>query len=292
MLNKPKPARKRYTTKISDPSRWQSISPRVGDVVVSSPPKSGSTWAQGILALLISGDLDVDADVSNKAPWIDITFDGQDQILEHWQALKGQRRLKTHTPLDGIPIWSELRYIAVYRHPIDVHFSFRKHVYHMKQKVLSDIFPDDISAGFKIFLEGDHHDGASLASIVEHYRSALDFVPRQNLLCLHYADMCNDLAGAFDKIAGHIGVSHSVETMAKLVEAATFKNMKTNANRFAIGAGQGFWRDDADFFDSGTSNKWLGVLPDADIAAYDARMSEMVSDADRSWLEWAIVPPR
>jgi aryl sulfotransferase len=286
MLSKPEPARKRYDGKISDPSRWYSISPRAGDIVVSSPPKSGNTWTQAILALLISGDPDVDADVSNKAPWVDITFDGQDRILQNWQVLPGQRRLKTHTPLDGIPFWPGLEYILIFRHPIDVYFSFRKHVHHMKEKVLSDIFPDDISAGFRIFLEGDHHDGASLNSIIDHYRSALAFGSRQNLLCLHYADMGRDPAKTFDRIAGHIGVTHPPDVMAKLVEAASFGNMKSNANRFAVAAGEGFWRDDADFFDSGTSNKWLGVLTDADIAAYDARMSGLLGVEERAWLEW------
>lgn len=291
MLNGFEPARKRYSGKISDPSRWQSITPCEGDVVLSSPPKSGSTWTQGILALLISGDPDVDADISNKAPWIDITFDGQDEILRNWQAQTKQRQLKTHTPLDGIPIWSELRYISVYRHPIDVHFSFRKHVYHMKETVLSDIYPDDISTGFRIFLEGKHHDGASLTSIVDHYRSALMFEQRQNFLRLHFADMKRDLAGAFIKIADHIGITHSSEHMAKLVDAASFKNMKSNANRFAVAAGQGFWGNDADFFDSGTSNKWLGLLTDADITAYDVRISELLSNKERAWLEWGAKRP-
>jgi len=74
--------------------------------------------------------------------------------------------------------------------------------------------------------------------------------------------------------------------MARLLKAATFKNMKANADRFAVAAGQGFWNDDANFFDSATSNKWLGQLTDEDLAAYDARMSAILPRKERHWLEW------
>ena len=73
--------------------------------------------------------------------------------------------------------------------------------------------------------------------------------------------------------------------MARLVEAARFANMKANATRFAFSAREGFWRDDADFFDSGTSGKWQGVLSDADLAACAARMADLLDPADGHWLE-------
>jgi aryl sulfotransferase len=44
--------------------------PRQGDIVVCAAPKSGTTWCQGILALLISGNPEVDADILNNAPWL------------------------------------------------------------------------------------------------------------------------------------------------------------------------------------------------------------------------------
>lgn len=50
-------------------------------------------------------------------------------------------------------------------------------------------------------------------------------------------------------------------------------------------AREGFWRNDADFFDSGTSRKWVGLLSDADLAAYDARMTNLLGEDERQWLE-------
>jgi len=285
MLRSPEPPKRHYDGKIADPARWNALEPRVGDIVVSTPTKSGTTWAQGILALLISGDPDVDAAISRDAPWIDINIPKQEEIIASLNAQTGRRQLKTHTPFDGIPLWPDLRYIAVYRHPIDVHLSFRRHVENMSQDVLEDIYPSDIHEGFRIFLEGNHRDGASLISIVDHYRSALTLAGRENFLCLHYADMTHNLASAFSQISEHVGISHPPSVMAKLINAVKFRSMKRSAERFAMSAREDFWRNDADFFDSGTSRKWIGLLSDDDIAAYDARMIELLNEDERQWLE-------
>jgi aryl sulfotransferase len=285
MIGTPETPSRRYGGKIADPDRWYDFNPRVGDIVVSTPPKSGTTWTQGILSLLISGNPAVDAAISRDAPWIDIATPGQDKIIASLNAQTGRRQAKTHTPFDGIPIWPDLRYIAVYRHPIDVHLSFRRHVENMTKVVLQDIYPPDIHEGFRIFLEGSHRDGASLSSIIDHYRSARALADRENILCLHYADLTSDLDAAFVRISDHIGISHPAPVMEALVDAARFSNMKRNAERFAVSAREGFWRNDSDFFDSGTSSKWVGVLSDADLAAYDARMADLLSVDERQWLE-------
>ena len=81
MLPAPVPPGRRYNGKIANPDRWNDFKPRAGDVIVSTPPKSGTTWMQGIRALLISGTPDVDAAVSRNAPWIDIDTPEQDEII-------------------------------------------------------------------------------------------------------------------------------------------------------------------------------------------------------------------
>lgn len=99
--------------------------PRFGDAVVATPPKPGTTWMQAILALLFSGYPLFAANPSINAPWFDTKFDDMNQIVGHLEAKFGRRHVKTHTSLDGMPIWDELRYITVYRHPVGAHFSAR-----------------------------------------------------------------------------------------------------------------------------------------------------------------------
>lgn len=248
---------------------------------------------QGILALLLSGDPEVEANPSFTAPWFDVNFNNPDEIAARLEAQTERRQIKTHTPLDGVPYWEALRYICVYRHPIDVYFSARKHVANYSDDVLNERhvdpkqFCEDPREGFYTFMTSDkYEDHGTLKLIVRHYLKCLEREPRDNLLRLHYADMTRDLAKAMHRVSAHIGVSHPREIMDSLVEAATFKNMKANADRFALAQGKGVWRDDAAFFHSATSNKWDGILTQEDLVAYDAAISEMLSPEERKWLEW------
>ena len=45
-------------------------------------------------------------------------------------------------------------------------------------------------------------------------------------------------------------------------------------------------KSDTDFFDSGSSGKWHGVLHDDELEAYDRMMDTHLGPQDRAWLEY------
>ena len=96
--------------------------------------------------MLIAGDPEVDAQTSMKIPWIDFTMREHGEIMARLEAQEHRRQVKTHTPFDGIPFWPQIRYITVYRHPIDVHFSYRKHRANVTSDVRQALMPEDPSA--------------------------------------------------------------------------------------------------------------------------------------------------
>ncbi|MFN3845349.1 MAG: sulfotransferase domain-containing protein [Paracoccaceae bacterium] len=265
--------------------------PRAGDIVVSTPPKSGTTWVQAILAMLIAGDPDVGAQISMKSPWIDINIRDLGEVMARLEAQDHRRQVKTHTPFDGIPFWQHIRYVTVYRHPIDVHFSYRKHLANMARDVGQAPLSENPSDSFREFLAEDV-DHRGLGPILDHYLCTLAREPREALIRLHYADMLRDLPGAVASLAAHVGIAHPAELMAAITKAATFASMKANADRFTPSAGQGFWKADAGFFDSATSKKWEGQLTAGDLAAYDAKLDAVLSAGERAWLEWGGAPRR
>lgn len=281
-----------YYGMLSDSRRWRHFTPRDGDIVIATPPKSGTTWFQGITALLLSGDPDVNANPTQKSPWLDNRNNEIEDVLGRLNAQTERRNIKTHTPLDGIPIWPQVRYVCIYRHPIDVHFSSRTHVANYRPEVAErlgiteDTYPSDPRDSFHLFLERDDLDHGSLRTIVTHYLKCMELEVHENVLRLHYADMTRDLETQMAGIATHLDVAHSDTVIDELVDAAAFANMKANAGRFGLAFGKEFWRNDTGFFDSASSNKWEGVLTEADLAAYDKAISKLVTPSQRQWLEW------
>ena len=152
-------------------------------------------------------------------------------------------------------------------------------------------YPEEDAEGitFRRFLDGGPEgfdgDALPLAHILRHYKAAKALSDRANVSLFHYEDMKRDLAGVFASLAVLLGTPHPAAVMEQLVEAATFDNMKENAERYSPSAGKGFFKSDSDFFHSGTSGKWRGSLTSEELAGYDAIMSAQLKPEDREWLE-------
>jgi len=283
--------RKLYLGALTDNRRWDSVNIRPDDVIVASPPKCGTTWMQTIIALLFSGDPDVETEVALRMPWVDIRLRELPEVAARLEAMTCRRCLKSHTPMDGLPLDDQAQYICVFRHPLDAHFSYRKHLRNIPMHLLDFWYPEDDRDGttFRRFLDGGAEgfdtDAMPLAHILQHYKAATALADRPNVALFHYADMTRDLPGTFARVADLLGITYPAALMEDLIQAATFDNMKAHAARYAPGGGTGFMKKDSDFFHSASGGKWIGKLSDAELAAYDDMMDAHLGPQDRAWLE-------
>ncbi|MCK0149091.1 sulfotransferase domain-containing protein [Marivita sp. S6314] len=286
------PDRKLYLGPLTDSRRWDRVSIRPDDVIAVTPPKSGTTWMQTIVALLFSGDPDVETNLSVKMPWVDIRVREMSEVAERLDAMTHRRCLKSHTPLDGLPLDDQAQYICVFRHPLDAHFSCRTHMQNIPMPWFGLWYPEDDADGvtFRRFLDGGPEgfdgDALPLAHILRHYKCALSRAGRSNVSMFHYADMIRDLPGTFARVARLLNITHSDAVMEQLIQSASFDHMRTHADRYAPAGGTGFMKSDTDFFHSGTCGKWIGKLSDSELAAYDAVMQSCLTPEDRAWLEY------
>ena len=117
----------RYRAHDEDSGRWGHLPLRDDDIVISTRSKNGTTWMQMICALLIFRRPDLPAPLSELSPWVDWLVEPLDDLTAALERQDHRRFLKTHTPLDGIPIDDEVTYITVARHPLDMGVSLFHH---------------------------------------------------------------------------------------------------------------------------------------------------------------------
>ena len=283
--------RQLYLGPLTDNRRWDMVDIRPDDVFVVTPPKCGTTWMQTIVALLLSGDPEVETELSVRMPWVDIRIRDLAEVAERLAAVRHRRSMKSHAPMAGLPLHDQAHYICVFRHPLDAHFSYRKHVRNIPMPWFDHWYPEDDTTGvtFRRFLDGGPEgfdgDAMPLAHILRHYTAARALSDHPYVSLFHYADMTRDLGAVFSTLAARLGISHSPQLMAQLVAAAGFDHMKGNAERYAPSGGKGFFKSDTAFFDSGSSGKWHGRLSPDEVAAYDAMMDAHLTPTDRAWLE-------
>lgn len=285
------PASRKYSGGVTRPERWTTWVPRQGDILVCTPPKCGTTWTQTMLAMLVHGGADLPAKLPVISPWVDADLGVPAvEVAEALAAQKGRRVVKTHAPADGFPIWDGVTVIAVYRHPLDVFFSLRKHA--ANRSVVGDdaMFTWPLATSFHAFVNTpfdiEDFGKESLMKLAVHFtNTALSAGPR-DLKVFHYADMVRDGRRTVEALAAAAGIDASASVIDAVTRATAFGAMKSKAADYAPVGGTGFWKSDGNFFDSASSRKWEGLLSEEQIALYRTRFEELVPDARaRNWLE-------
>ncbi|KAJ56625.1 hypothetical protein ACMU_06690 [Actibacterium mucosum KCTC 23349] len=283
---------RQYLGPVTNTDIWASFRVRADDVYVVTPPKCGTTWTLHIAMMLILGRAEAEAGTRDNAPWLDMALRDRPAMAAMLDGLDRRRCIKSHTPMDGIAYGAEPTYLAVYRHPVDAFFSFRSHVHNMKDgSIFADVVPDDLAAAFQRFLSAPVTDTGtddfSLAAIVHHYQQAKARQSNGNVHFLHYADLTRDLAGQVARLNDLLGTGVAPDTLREIVQANTFasarRTAEASAGRFSDASP---FKDHAQFYASGTSNKWQGRLSDADIAAYTDRLNASLPAEDVAWLNW------
>src|ERR1035438_3528616 len=116
-----------YQSPGEDSGRWLGFRFRPGDIVISTRRKSGTTWMQMICALLIFQTPELPEPLGDLSPWLDNVAMPHDFVYAQLGEQRHRRFIKTHTPLDGIPLDPRVTYIVTARHPLDTFVSLCRH---------------------------------------------------------------------------------------------------------------------------------------------------------------------
>ena len=274
---------------ISDNLRWENFEARPGDIFVCTPPKCGTTWMQTIVSALRFPD-GAPGPVTHIAPWIDSRFEPIEELLARLDTQTHRRSIKTHTPADGIPWFSEASYIVVGRDGRDAFMSFHNHMANMQPdlvmhlvgtameegiELVGDIPPvDDVHAFYAWWLDQ--------RILFDHIGTFWTHRDEPNVLFVHYNDMKSDLEESMRGIAAFLGIEIDEARWPALVEQCTFAAMKARSEE--IGDFGAFIGGAETFLYKGTNNRWRGVLTDAELAEFDRYCDELLPPGAAEWL--------
>ena len=292
---------------MADSARWEHFQLRSGDVIITTPSKSGTTWMQTIVGILLTQSTDLPP-IGTVSPWLDMQVRTTDEVFGLLGKQTGRRFIKSHTPFDGLPYDESVTYLAVIRHPLDVAMSDRDHMANMlrdraiemREAVAgkyepptdSEEAPDDMADFLRWFIDNHEQPTGSgpygledYCQQVSTYWNARD---KPNVHLFHYADMWNDLDGEMRRVAAALGVPVDESVWPTFVEAATLSSMRARASEAAPDAHLGLWESPEGFFRVGGTRDWASLLTEEDLQHFDARLHELAGEA----YEWVLTGRR
>lgn len=302
---------RRYRSFVSDNIRWEGFAFRPGDIVISTPPKSGTTWMQRLCALLVFDSTELHRPLAEISPWLDMQTNDLASVLGLLESQEHRRFIKTHTPLDGLPFDHRATYICVGRDPRDVALSWVNHLANMDMERfvavraaavgLDDLPelgpppeppPDDPVERFWRWADDDAGAMVSvtLAGVLHHLRTFWDRRDHPGIALFHYGDLLADLPGQLGRLAQVLSIDLAPGRLEELAEAATFERMKQDADTVVPDVGNRIWVSNSSFFHRGSSGQWRDLLDEEGLERYERRVAalapaDLAQWAHKGWLE-------
>ena len=229
-----------------NPEIQQHVKWRDGDIVVSVPVKSGTTWTMNIVHQLRSGgDPDLD-DIYREVPWLELVpgpTATREELVRRIDSMPEhpRRAFKTHAAPGMMPYHApgsgkDVRYVVVVRNPDEVLASFYPFIAGHSDEWFSlwgidrhEFAPPDIDTYFETFgktmLPGGLFGFLSAWWPLRH---------ESNVLLMHFSDMKRDHDGSVRKIAEFLGLEPSAEQWPAILEYTSFPWMKQHEHKFEI----------------------------------------------------------
>lgn len=295
----------RYYSLIQDSARFEGFEFRDGDIIISTPPKCGTTWTQTICALLIFQTTKFPQHLDLISPWLEQSLRPLDSVVADLEAQTHRRFIKSHTPFDGLPDDDRVTYICVGRDPRDVALSWDNHFANANIPVLLELRGNAVGNDDIEELLGNMQMPAptelerfwqwvddptpiadtvtGLAYTLHHLDTFFSERSRPNVVLLHYDEMKADLEGQMRALAARLGIDVPEALWSELVPAATFESMRSQPESFGPNQTENIWLDRERFFHKGTSGQWRSLLDADGLQRYAARVDELASPELSEW---------
>jgi hypothetical protein len=237
----------RYRNVVFDSARWDGFPFRPDDIVISTPPKCGTTWMQSLCAMLVLDTVELDRPLS------------QISFQHHW------------SNLDPAAFMGGARRRRRPRRPGGAAAAAR---------------PPGRPGGPLPLVDGrraEHVHRAVAARRPPPHRHLRQRRSHADVELFHYSDLLVDLPGQLRRLAALLGIERAPDQLDRIVAAAAFGVMKARADDFVPDAANHIWRSNEEFFHRGVDGQWRDLLEAADLVHYERRVADLVAPEVAVW---------
>ena len=196
---------------------------RDGDVIVDTYPRSGTTWTEQMMHLLVNKGEQGNQRLTDAVPWLETLPQRPNGMSEFLKTLRGRRLFTSHLPRPLMPPLdhANARIVYVARNPKDV--------------AISTYFHDQSKAGyegtweehFQLFLHGQVGYGSYFDHVLPWWQASQR---DRNILFLKYEEMKNDHPGSVARIASFMDIQADSQLIDTVVQLSSFQSMSSNQN--------------------------------------------------------------
>ncbi|XP_010134821.1 PREDICTED: sulfotransferase 1 family member D1-like [Buceros rhinoceros silvestris] len=196
------------------------------DLLVSTYPKSGTTWLSEILDIIYQdGSVEKcqrDA-IYNRVPFLEYKEPGMPSGVELLEKTPSPRLVTTHLPVQLLPksfCDKNCKVIYMARNPKDVVVSY----YYFYQMAKTHPDPGTLAEFLETFMAGK----VAYGSWYEHVQGWWEKKQEKQLLYLFYEDMKKDPWQEVQKILRFLGKEMAEEMVERILHHTSFQEMKKN----------------------------------------------------------------
>lgn len=282
-----------YREADADNHRWHGFEFRPGDIVVDAPSKSGTTWTQLLVALLVFDGPEFPAPIGQMSLWMEQKTRPVGEAHATLGEQAHRRFIKSHTPLDGVPMRDDVTYVCAGRDPRDAAVSMIHHSDNLDRRRLAELVGDESVADFTPppfeqrldrFIDSDEFPGFNLGFLAHHYSTFWDVRERDNVGLFHFADYVRDLPGELLRLAALLGIPLGRERAEELALEASIDRVRSRAADIVPEAHMGIFKSVEGFLRSGSIGEGEAALTGAQQERYDAIVAETMSPDLAAWV--------
>ncbi|XP_070846678.1 sulfotransferase 2B1-like [Chaetodon trifascialis] len=252
---------------------YEDFSFRSDDILIVTFPKSGTTWMQEIVPLIVSGgDPSSVETIPNwdRVPWLE----EHRACILNLEQRPSPRMFSTHFHYNMMPpsfFEAKPKVIYVMRNPKDV-FTSSFHYYGMASYMVN---PGPQSEFLHKFLEGK----VMFGSWFDHVKSWLNAEDKERIMYISYEEMIMDLKDSVARMAQFLDKSLDAEVIEKIAECCLFKNMKQNKmSNFSTVPREIMDQTKSEFLRKGIVGDWKNQLTVAEAEYFDAVYKDKMKD--------------